>query len=120
MKDIESKVVKRWHMEAGDGHGVYPMQEPCGDWILYDDHSAALPAVTAERDQLRAEVERMRKDAARYQWLRARASTAPSGGSEYDLPAVDAWNYRPGPQLNEQFKSLDEAIDAAMAAKEGA
>lgn len=133
MKDIESKVAKRWSMEARDGPGVYPMQEPCGDWILYDDHSDALSAVTAEakrllaeclallseRDQIRAEVEALRRDAERYRWLRDQASLEPFGGWAYDLPTVDAWDCKPGPQLNEQFGSFDEAIDAAMAAKEG-
>lgn len=73
-----------------------------------------------ENDQLRAEVEALRKDAERYRWLRDQASLEPFGGWAYDLPTVDAWDCKPGPQLNEQFGSFDEAIDAAMAAKEGA
>jgi len=86
---------------------------------------AALSAVTAERDrlredrdsqqrvciaemekadQLRAEVEALRKDADRYQWLRGRIP-----GSAYRIAGVI---------YSEGGDGVDAAIDAAMAAKE--
>lgn len=115
--------------------------EPVGDTLAgyaftlridFDKLSAALSAVTAERDalkhaldvkeefyqdalhshivlaqqrdQLRAEVEAMRKDAERYRWLRGRLP-----GSAYRIAGVI---------YSEGGDGVDAAIDAAMAAKE--
>lgn len=50
----------------------------------------------------------------RYLWIKAHAELESYDGSEYCLPTVCAWDYKPGPQLNEQFESLDAAIDNAM------
>lgn len=72
-----------------------------------EGRGSLLPFVSEEHEALR-------KDAERYRWLRDQASLEPFGGWAYDLPAVDAWDCKPGPQLNEQFGSFDEAIDAAM------
>ena len=63
-----------------------------------------------ERDRLRAEVEALRKDAERYRWLR-----------------TYAYGHFHGEELEDLFsrndslvdEKVDEAIDAAMAAKEG-
>lgn len=57
------------------------------------------------------------ENAKRYLWIKAQAELESYGGSEYCLPAVSAWDYKPGPQLNQQFASLDEAIDKAMVDK---
>lgn len=59
-------------------------------------------------------LEKLVRDAERYQWIKQQAELESYGGSEYCLPTVNAWDYKPGAQLNEQFASLDEAIDAAM------
>ncbi len=69
-----------------------------------DEHYVALSAVTAERDQLRAEVEALRKDAERFRHIERDCD---SGMSKI---YGDNW-----------IAVIDEhiAVDAAMAAKEG-
>ena len=64
-----------------------------------------------ERDQLRAEVERLRKDAARYQFLRDQQSLPPDQASY----AVMRWSERAGEWLHIDFK-LDPEIDAYLEA----
>ena len=59
------------------------------------------------------QLELLVKDADRYQWIKSQAELA-SYEDSYALPIVHAWDYKPGPQLNEQFESLDAAIDNAM------
>ena len=66
----------------------------------------AVPALLAENAALAAEVERLRKDAARYQWLRSRLP-----GSAYRIAGVI---------YSEGGEGVDAAIDAAMADKGGA
>lgn len=68
----------------------------------------------ADNIRLKAEIETLRKKAGRYDWLAKQAETESYGGSEWALPVIDAWEYKPGPQLNEKFKTFDDAIDAAM------
>lgn len=65
-----------------------------------------------ERDALLAERDSMKKDAERYRWLRRHATL--DGGSDYHFPEVHAWEYKEGAEPNEQYGSLDTAIDAAM------
>jgi len=65
-----------------------------GNYVRHGDYDA----VTAERD-------RLRKDAARYQWLRGRLP-----GSAYRIAGVI---------YSEGREGVDAAIDAAMATKEG-
>mgnify|MGYP006951082222 CR=1 FL=1 len=60
------------------------------------------------------EIEALRKDGARYRWLSGQAELQSYGGSDYCLPVVHAWDYKPGAELNEQFSDIDAAIDAAM------
>lgn len=101
-----------------------------GPWVSYDDHIAALSAVTAERDRLdelsealgrqiadagqreiayRAEVEAMRKDAGRYRWLRDKSESL--HGFYLSTPIwMTGVRFRP--------ENVDSTIDAAMAAKE--
>jgi len=79
----------------------------------YDSQRRILDAVKAERDQLKAENEALRKDAERYRWIKKESNLSDYEDC-YNLPMVHAWDYKPGPQLNEQFDSLDSAIDAAM------
>ena len=75
-------------------------------------------AVLAERDQLRAEVEALRKDAERYRWLRRQPN-------DCSAPRIDIchWQRNGDDSVNEgeglRLEAADEAIDAAMAAKEG-
>lgn len=79
----------------------------CGAEIDLEDY---LARATDERDQLRAEVEALRKDAERYRWLR-----------------TYAYGHFHGEELEDLFsrndslvdEKVDEAIDAAMAAKDG-
>jgi hypothetical protein len=61
-------------------------------------------------DKLKAENESLRKDAERYRWIK-KESELSSYEDSYSLPIVHAWEYKPGPELNEQFESLDDAID---------
>lgn len=56
------------------------------------------------------ENESLRKDAERYRWVK-KESELSSYEDSYALPIVHAWEYKPGPELNEQFASLDDAID---------
>jgi len=53
------------------------------------------------------------EDAKRYQWIKSQSELS-SYEDSYALPIVHAWDYKPGPELNEQFESLDAAIDKAM------
>jgi len=64
----------------------------------------ALETAERERDQLRAEVDALRKDAERYRWLRGRLP-----GSAYRIAGVI---------YSEGGDGVDAAVDAAMAAKE--
>lgn len=66
----------------------------------------------SDYETLQAECEKLRKDAERYRWLRRHATL--DGGSDYHFPEVHAWEYKEGAQSNEQYGSLDCAIDAAM------
>lgn len=70
-------------------------------------------ALKAERDKINAENANLRKDAERYRWIRDQSELS-SYEDSYALPTVHAWEYKPGPELNEQFGSLDDAIDHAM------
>lgn len=65
-----------------------------------------------QRDQLRAEVERLRKDSERYRFLREQHE---DGGPDY---AVVKFNQRANDWLHLDW-NLDAEIDGAMAAKEG-
>jgi hypothetical protein len=60
-----------------------------------------------------SEVEALRKDAERYRWLREQ-TTLSHYGDCFEVPDVHAWDYKPGPELNEQFASLDAAIDSEL------
>ncbi len=56
------------------------------------------------------------RDAARYRWLRERASLESHGGFEYDLPLIHAIRCMDGSELNQEM-TFDEAIDQAMKEK---
>jgi vacuolar-type H+-ATPase subunit I/STV1 len=69
------------------------------DYVLVPEET--LQKIVSERDQLRAEVEALRKDAERYRWLRS---------AENDVAitfGIHAWE-----DLSDEF--MDAAIDAAM------
>jgi len=75
--------------------------------------SEGIAMLEAERDQYRAEVEALRKDAERYRWLR---DQAPKARGEWE---IDGQRY--GMMLGADQDDVDEAVDAlmsAMAAKE--
>lgn len=99
--------------------------------VREDAHLAALSAVTAEqdaerdqarewlkehyelqaeRDQLRAEVESLRKDAERYRWLR---DQAPMARAEWEIGGKSF-----GMMRGTEPVEVDATVDAAMAAKE--
>lgn len=69
------------------------------------DHIAALSAVTAERDQLRAEVEALRKDAERYRWIRQQGLP--------DAAIIEMDSYYDTVTFAKECR-LDTAIDNAM------
>ena len=92
-----------------DDRSVKVSQEAYSIFLEREQHRlAALSAVTAERDQLRAEVEALRLDAERYRWIAGQPDAWHVIGDAYGL----ASEY-------EGAADLSEAIDAAMAAKGG-
>ena len=79
----------------------------------YADIPLRVKTVIDEIDQLRAEVEGLRKDAERYRWLR---DQAPKARGEWE---IDGQRY--GMMLGADQDDVDQAVDAlmsAMAAKE--
>lgn len=95
----------------GDWQSVRAAQE----LFCERDNLKAENARSTEREILQlAEIEMLRKDAERYRWIRKESNLSDYEDC-YSLPMVNAWDYKPGAQLNEQFESLDAAIDAAMA-----
>jgi len=74
-------------------------------------------AIRIRFEQLKAENESLRKDAERYRWIKKESNLSDYEDC-YSLPMVHAWEYKPGPELNEQFPSLDEAIDHAISSPE--
>ena len=76
-----------------------------------DSGSAALGEAIREIEEARMEVDELRKDAERYRWLRARNS-GPIG--------IIAYAIEPENEMDLVEDKADAAIDAAMAAKEGA
>ena len=81
----------------------------------------ALRFVDARRDEyiasIKAENESLRADAERYRWIKKESNLSDYEDC-YSLPMVHAWEYKPGPELNEQFESLDAAIDHAISSPE--
>lgn len=82
---------------------------------------AAITGVDPERDQLKAEVEALRKDAERYRWLR---HVARMDGIENDMEEIGALGsifvcVRPGEAHSAFGESLDDAVDAAMGKEAG-
>lgn len=127
-------------VEAGGGD--FPEHErwvEAGGWSVCSTHSgicgaesqhpnaehiaAANPAtILALVEHIRSlteRLERAEKDAGRYRWLAALASTADTDGAAWDFPWIDAWDYKPGSALNEKYPDIHAAIDAAIA-QEGA
>jgi hypothetical protein len=105
--DTEVSAIDTWYRGS-------PSYEHGAGWFkdevlrLIEGRRAALSAVTAERDQLRAEVDALRKDAERYRWLRD-----PCSGAEHVI-YYSRGDYGRGLMSGSM---LDAAIDAALAAK---
>ena len=111
-----SAEVEALRLLAGELYQVLgALDAPAGvlDAVLAAAHGESMEGRGSLLPFVSEEHEALRKDAERYRWLRDQASLEPFDGWAYDLPAVDAWDCKPGPQLNEQFGSFDEAIDAA-------
>lgn len=87
--DDEARVVGVRITEGDEVWGKFGLSEPC-NWLR-----------------------KVFEDAARYQWIKSQSELS-SYEDSYALPIVHAWDYKPGPELNEQFESLDEAIDKAI------
>jgi len=87
--DKESRVVGVRIVEGDKAWGKFGLSESCS-WLR-----------------------KIFEDAGRYQWIKEQSELS-SYQDSYALPTVHAWDYKPGPELNEQFESLDEAIDSAM------
>lgn len=84
-------------------HFALQIKDRADDKKLDECLSEGIAMLEAERDQYRAEVEALRKDAERYRWLRNR------GGSTFRVLET-------GALAKGEF--YDAAIDAAMSAKE--
>lgn len=84
-------------------HFALQIKDRADDKKLDECLSEGIAMLEAERDQYRAEVDALRKDAERYRWLRD------SGGSTFRVLET-------GALAKGEF--YDAAIDAAMAAKE--
>ena len=82
------------------------------DDVAASDLRGQVATIAAERDQLRAEVEGLRRDAARYRWLRGIGSETPVN------PKPAAWIAgRGNAWIDEDWLTgdfADAAIDAAM------
>lgn len=99
-KEIDIAALRKAAQEANSSR----RGEPYAAFLV-----AVRPAVVlALLDRL----EQAEKDAALYRWLRDQVEL--EGGSDYVFPWIHAWDYKPGPQPNEQFSNLDDAIRAAM------
>lgn len=121
-----SKEVKRYDPFGYDGLSALMHEDVLGDWVRADDYDALL----AERDrmqedrdsqqrvciaemekvnQLRAEVEALKKDAERYRWLRM----ADWWNSPLCVIRDPKQQAKPGTDCPSRDR-LDEAIDAAL------
>ena len=131
--EAEGAGIKKFEFEIGEGG---PVTEPL---VRYKDHLAALSAVTAERDRLdelsealgqqisdagqreiayRAEVEALRKDAARLDFMVSqRALINSQNGTASPTVYRVCWPSE-SRQWADWYPSERDAIDAAMAAKE--
>lgn len=96
------KEVQRWECRVATNANGRPyvddIEFAAGRYVLYSDHKAEIV-------RLRAEVEKYRKDAERYRWLR--------NADNYPNQIGGFWNC-----LGEtsEPEEMDEAIDAAMGA----
>lgn len=93
---------KRYNIAIDKYDHPVPYETEHGQWVKYSSYKA-----------LQAECEKLRKDAARYQWLKHLAIKG-SYDRDWEFPLVDAWEYRPGSEANVEYETLDAAIDAAM------
>jgi len=110
VQDVEKRLVcsMSWHHSSRE---YYPLKDEseANAALLAACNPANITALLAHLSDLRAEVERLSRDARRYQWLRDPANeinveVPTSHGHGYDLPGY--------------AEELDEAIDAEMAATE--
>ena len=64
-------------------------------------------------------VEELEAKAKCFDWIEKNATHEPGEGY-FDLPSLFAWDCKPGPQLNEEYPSLEAAILGAIEKGEGA
>lgn len=89
-----------------------PDMDKCGecDGDGFIGTAEDLATVTAERDQLKAENETLRKDAARYQWMSTEGNWVARFHGKWRAHVGEYGDKNP----TDWYPSRDEAIDAAM------
>ena len=92
--------IARWDLWDGQ-----MSQSVSGLWVRYAAHEFEVERLATERDAAQAEVERLRIDAARYQWLRSSQTHKSVGCIEFGVWGV----LLNGPEL-------DAAVDRGMQA----
>lgn len=92
-------------------------EERADIWRRNRDTESSRDTKAAIIAEIKAENESLRADADRYRWIKKESNLSDYEDC-YSLPMVHAWEYKPGPELNEQFESLDAAIDHAISSPE--
>lgn len=86
------------------------------EWQLIRDERFAALVAAAEREALRADIDALRADAERYRWLRSNALAMDAVADPDNL--VSVW-HGTDPAMKSEGRTLDAAIDAAIAKAEG-
>jgi hypothetical protein len=116
-KSVPRSYPDRYNIREIDALKLFPVDQSQRQFVDYTQYltlQREYQATFAELTALRERIAGMEKDAERYRWINTHTTCDPREGF-FSLPTVDAWDYKPCPELNEEFSSLDAAIDAAIA-----